>query len=101
MLPKRRRPTHPGKILHEEFLKPLLLTPRQFAEKLGGNWSELQIEAIIQGKDNLSEKAIREFAEFLETPAEFWKHLQDLYNQWDYIEHQNEKGAPKPWKKAQ
>ena len=57
MMPKRRKPTHPGKILMEDFLKPLEMTPRQFADKLGGNWSEVKLEAIIQGKENLSSHA--------------------------------------------
>lgn len=101
MMPKRRKPTHPGQILLEEFLKPLLITPRQFAEKLGKNWTEIKIEAIIKGKENLSEKTAQEFAAVLETPPEFWQHLQDIYNQWEHIHRQNEKGSLKSWKKAQ
>ncbi len=101
MLPKRRQPTHPGQILNEEFLKPLGMTSRQFAEKLGAKWNEVKIEAIIKGKENISEKACEEFAKALGTNSQFWKHLQSSYNQWEEIHRQNEKGSLKPWKKAQ
>jgi addiction module HigA family antidote len=101
MLPKRRKPTHPGIILSEEFLKPLGMTSRQFAEKLGAQWNEVQIEAIINGKDNLPDKAYSEFAAVLDTTPQFWQHLQAVYNQWEYTHKHNEKGSLKPWKKAQ
>jgi antitoxin HigA-1 len=101
MLPKRRKPTHPGVILMEEFLKPLGMTPRQFAEKLGGHWNEYQIEAIIKGKENLPDKAFGEFGIALDTAPQFWQHLQNVYHQWEEIHQHNEKGSLKPWKKAQ
>ena len=101
MMPKRRKPTHPGKILMEEFLKPLNMTSRQFADKLGGDWSEVKVEAIIKGKENLSSHATREFAALLDTTPEFWLNLQNLYAHWEEIHRKNEKGALKPWKKAQ
>ncbi len=101
MLPKRRKPTHPGEILMEEFLKPLGITPRQFAERLGGNWSEHQIEAIIKGKEGVSDRSAQEFANILATTPQFWKHLQGLYHQWEETQRHHEKGSLKPWKKAQ
>ena len=101
MLPKRRKPTHPGALLVEEFLKPLGWTPRVFAEKLGGKWNEVEGEAIARGNQNISERAAQDFASVLGTSAHFWLHLQSIYNQWEAIHRQNEKGSLKPWKKAQ
>lgn len=101
MMPKRRKPTHPGQVLKEEFLNPLEMTPRQFADKLGGDWSELKIEAIINGSDYLSPKAMKEFAALLDTTVEFWLQLQDHCKQWENTHRHNEKGSLKPWKKAQ
>ena len=101
MLPKRRKPTHPGMILSEEFLKPLGMTSRQFAEKLGNHWSEVKIEAVIQGKENIPDRAFAEFAAALGTTPQFWQHLQTFYRQWEYNHKHNEKGSLKPWKKAQ
>lgn len=101
MLPKRRKPTHPGIILHEDFLKPLGMTARQFAEKLGGSWTEMQIEAMIKGKESVSDKACKAFSAVLGTAPHFWHHLQSVYTQWESIHRQNEKGSIKTWKKAQ
>lgn len=101
MLPKRRKPTHPGTILSEEFLKPLGMTSRQFAEKLGKHWNEVKIESIIKGKENISEKGASEFAAVLDTTPQFWQRLQDHFHQWEQNHKHNEKGSPKPWKKAQ
>ena len=101
MLPKRRRPTHPGRILEEEFLKPLAMTPRQLAEKLGGHWNEMKVEAIIHGKENINEGAALALSKAFNTSPTFWTHLQEKYNQWEKIHRSNEKGSPKPWKKAQ
>ncbi len=101
MLPKRRKPTHLGVILMEEFLKPLGMTVRQFSEKLGGEWNEVKMEAIIKGKENLSERNFSEFAAALDTTPQFWQRLQSIYHQWEENHRHNEKGSLKPWKKAQ
>lgn len=101
MLPKNRKPTHPGKILLEEFLKPLNWSSREFAEKLGGNWSELKVEAIIKGKENLPHTAYQDFANVFGTSPELWQHLQHAYSQWESTHKHNEKGSLKAWKKAQ
>lgn len=101
MFPKRRSPTHPGEILKEEFLIPLQMDAKKFAEILGGNWSELKIASILAGKEGISEEAARAFAEALGTSIEFWKRIGQYYNQWEQTERSNEKGSLKPWKKAQ
>lgn len=101
MYPKRRAPTHPGTILLEEFLKPLDMNARKFAQILGGNWSELKINAIITGTEGISDQAAHDFAEALGTTSEFWKKLSQYYQQWQQIQNNNEKGSLKQWKKAQ
>lgn len=101
MFPKRRKPTHPGEILQEEFLKPLHMDAKKFASVLGGNWSELKVSAIISGAEGVSDQTAHEFAEALGTTIEFWKRLGQYYHQWQQTEKTNEKGSLKPWKKAQ
>ena len=101
MLPTKRKPTHPGVILKEEFLKPLNMNSRQFAEKLGSHWSEVKVEAIISGKENISTSSAEEFATALGTTSQFWKQLQNLYTQWEERHLHHEKGSLKHWKKAQ
>lgn len=103
MVPSRRPPVHPGVVLQEEFLKPLNLTPRQFAEKLGGTWNELLITSIIKGKRGIDAQTARDFASTFGTSEEFWIRLDQQYYQWEkhHHEYQNRKEAHKPLKKAQ
>ncbi|HEY2811740.1 MAG TPA: HigA family addiction module antitoxin [Rhabdochlamydiaceae bacterium] len=100
MLPKNRKPTHPGKILLEEFLKPLVISSRQFADLLGGDWNEKKVDALIQEKISFSDKWAEEFAEILGTTPLMWRNLQAIYHEWEFQRKRNEKGALKPWKKA-
>jgi addiction module HigA family antidote len=100
MIPSRRHPTHPGEILQEEFLKPLGLTPKLFAQKLGSSWTELEITAIINGKEGISEKAANAFALAFGTTPAFWTRLEQQYCEWNKMHH-HEKETHKPLKKAQ
>lgn len=103
MVPSRRSPVHPGVVLQEEFLKPMNLTARQFAEKLGGNWTELHVAAILKGKEGISVETARAFAAFFQTPEAFWIRLDQQYYQWEKIHQENrsKKETNKPLKKAQ
>jgi len=87
MVPKRRAPMHPGVVLQEEFLKPLNLTPKQFAEKLGRAWTELHVVAILKGKEGISQETARAFAVVLATPESFWIRLDQQYYQWEKTHH--------------
>jgi addiction module HigA family antidote len=101
MLPKRREPTHPGEILFEEFLKPLNLTSKQFADKLGKKFNEQMINRLIKGEDALSGTMVETFAAALGTSEEFWLRLKDICQRWELIQRQHERGALKSWKEAQ
>jgi len=48
MLPKNRPPTHPGEMLLKEFLEPMHLTQKTFAQHLG--WTYARLNEIINGK---------------------------------------------------
>lgn len=96
MLPKRRMPTLPGAILLEDFLNPLQITPKKFAQMLGSSWNELKVNEVIQGHRNIDENIAKDFAAALNTPADFWVRLQQHYTSAIKKEHQD-----KPWKKAQ
>ena len=101
MFPKKRNPTHPGRVLEELFLKPQNIDAKRFAEMLGGEWSEIKIVAILSGNENLSDQAATDFAEALGTTVEFWQRIAQYYRQWEHVQKNNVKGAVKPWKKAQ
>ena len=74
MLPKNRVPTHPGEILLEEFLAPLGVSQKQFAEHIGVPIQ--RVNEIVRGRRGVSSATAWLFAEALGTPPEFWMNLQ-------------------------
>ena len=81
MIAKNRHPTHPGKILSEEFLIPLRLTQIEFAKSIG---IPLQrVNAIIKGYRGITAETALLFGRRLKTSAEFWMSLQNV---WDLYE---------------
>lgn len=81
MIPKNRRPTHPGEILLEEFLKPSGISQVVLARKMGVPIQ--RINTLINGKrDMTAETALLLSGVFRNSP-EFWMNLQvacDLYD---------------------
>ncbi len=76
MQPTHRKSTLPGKILLEEFLIPLRITPAEFILRLGKSWTESKLQAIIQGKYPITKEIALDFADALGTSSEFWLGLQ-------------------------
>ena len=80
MIPKNRRPTHPGEILLEEFLKPKGLSQMELAAKMGAPIQ--RINTLVNGKRDISAQTAVLLARVLNTTPEFWMNLQaslDLY----------------------
>lgn len=71
-------PFHPGEILFEEFLNPLQLSQRAFAEKI--NWSPRKLNEIIRGKRSVTAASAIELSEALGTTPEFWLNLQQMWD---------------------
>jgi len=82
MIPKKRAPTTPGEILLEEFLKPLNISQMQFAEHLGGSWTQPKISSIINGKRRITEAIALDFSDAFGNSPEFWLNLQNRYDLW-------------------
>ncbi len=101
VLPKRRKPTHLGKILSEEFLGPLGLTPKQFAEELGEGWNEKKVRDFIEEKIPFSETWAPLFAEHLGTTPEFWLNMQQNVHAWEAERRMHVKGVYKRTKKKE
>ncbi len=74
MIPKNRIPTHPGEILLEEFLRPLGVTQKAFAEHIGVPIQ--RVNEIVRGKRGVSSESAWLFAAALNTTPEFWMNLQ-------------------------
>lgn len=78
MLPEKRVPTHPGEMLLEEFLKPMNLSQKAFAEHLG---IPLQrVNEIVRGKRGVTPETAWLFAQAFGTSPQFWLHLQNGYD---------------------
>ena len=59
LLPKHRRPTHPGEILLEEFLRPFGVSQAQFARHVG--WTYAKLNEIIHEKRGITPDGIGDY----------------------------------------
>jgi len=81
VLPTNRRPTHPGEILLEEFLKPLGIAQATLARKLGIPIQ--RVNTIVTGKRGITAETALLFAEFFKTTPQLWMNLQNACDLWD------------------
>ena len=88
MIPKNRKPTHPGEILLEEFLKPAGMSQVELARTMGIPIQ--RINTLINGKRDMTAETAVLLSRALKTSAEFWMSLQvacDLYEAERTLEH--------------
>lgn len=78
---RTRRPTTVGEMLNEEFLAPLGLTQKVFAEHLGLDVKT--INRIVNGKTSITPALALKMASALGTTAEFWMNLQIANDLWE------------------
>lgn len=90
MLPKFRKPTHPGEILAEEFLKPMGISQSKLAAHL--SWSHAKINEIINEKRGVTAETALAFSDAFGTSPEFWINMQSNYDLWEaQQEHKKQK----------
>lgn len=80
MIPKHRKPSHPGEILLEDFLKPVGMSQIALAAKM--RVPIQRVNTLIKGKRDISAETAVLLARALKTTPEFWMNLQasvDLY----------------------
>jgi addiction module HigA family antidote len=75
MKTNKRKPTTPGEILNEEFMKPLGLTQKALAEHI--NVDIKVINRLINGKTSVSTELALKLGAALGTTAEFWLMAQN------------------------
>jgi addiction module HigA family antidote len=78
MIPSHRIPTHPGLILHEEFLTPLGVTQVALADHIGV--SVQRVNELVRGKRGITPETAWLLAQALDTSPEFWLNLQALHD---------------------
>jgi antitoxin HigA-1 len=79
-IPTHRAPTHPGKMLFEEFLKPMGLTQRELADSIHVPYQ--RINEIINGRRGITPSTALRLSKFFGVSPDFWLNLQlrwDLY----------------------
>ncbi|MES2344656.1 MAG: HigA family addiction module antitoxin [Chlamydiota bacterium] len=76
----KRKPTTPGEILSEEFLKPLGLTQKELAEHLGCDYKV--INRIVNEKVSVTPEMALKLAAAFETTPDFWLNAQMAVDLW-------------------
>ena len=81
MIPKNRRPSHPGEILLELYLKPSGMSQLELARRMGVPIQ--RVNTLINGRRNMSPETAILLSKVLKTSSQYWMNLQmncDLYD---------------------
>ena len=81
LVPTHGRPTTPGEMLVEEFLKPLNISQVEFARQIGV--SQPRLNEIIHGKRSVTPDTAMRFERALGMTAQFWLNLQLVVDLFD------------------
>ncbi len=78
MIPKNRKPTHPGEILLEEFLKPMNLSAYRLSKDIG--IPQTRTSEIIKGNRSITADTALRLSYYFGNSAKFWLGLQNDYD---------------------
>lgn len=81
---RRLKNVHPGEILSEEFLKPLVISAYRLSKDIG--IPQTRISEIIKGNRRITADTALRLSRYFGTSPKFWLGLQDDY---DIEEEQN------------
>jgi addiction module HigA family antidote len=74
MIPRKRKPTHPGEVLLTEFLQPRKMTQVELAKRMGVPIQ--RVNTLINGKRDMTAETAILLSKVLGTSSEFWMNLQ-------------------------
>lgn len=77
---EERRPPHPGAVFLERCLRPLGITQKEAAERLGISYPRMN--EIVNGKRSVTPETALRLARFTDTEPEFWLDLQQAVDLW-------------------
>jgi len=80
MSSKSRAPSHPGEILLNEYIEPLGLSQKQFADHL--EWTYARLNEIVNKHRGVTADSALAFAAAFGTEPEFWLNLQRDWDLW-------------------
>jgi len=78
MIELKRKPTHPGEILKEEFLIPNEISQSQLALDLGTTFRT--INEIVNEKRSISSEMAIKLSKYFGTSIELWLNLQNQFD---------------------
>jgi antitoxin HigA-1 len=82
-LPTNRRPSTPGEVIREEFLKPMGITQTELANSLRIPLQRLNL--ILNGKRGVTPDSALRLSRFFGTSVRFWLNLQQAVDLFDAI----------------
>jgi addiction module HigA family antidote len=74
MIPRSRRPTTPGEILHHEFLVPLRMTQKRLADHIGCDVKV--VNRIVNGRCAVTAAMALKLGAAFGTTPDFWLNAQ-------------------------
>ena len=89
-----RQPTHPGKIIKEDYLKYLFITISELASILG--ISRKTLSKIINERGAITPDMALRLSRAFDTTPNFWLNLQKNYDLWQAEHASNEWQRVKP-----
>lgn len=88
---RKRKPTHPGEILDELYIKPLNLNLQKLSDRLG--IARNTLFKIRSGEANITPAIALSLAEAFDTTPQLWLNLQQAYDLW-VEEHEHKRVEP-------
>ena len=85
MIPKHRKPVHPGEILLADFLEPMGLSQVELARRM--EVPVQRVNTLINGKRDITAETAILLSRVLKTSPEFWMNLQDARDLYEAKEH--------------
>lgn len=82
--PMKRRPTHPGEMLREDFLPDYGLTVSGLASAIGV--SRQSVNELWRGRRAVSPKMALRLAKLFGNSPEFWLNAQRALDLWDEVQ---------------
>jgi antitoxin HigA-1 len=82
-LPANRRPTSPGEMLLDEFLKPLEMSQTELARRIGVSY--VRVNELINGKRRLTPDTAFRLSRLFGMSVEFWMNSQLACDVWDAL----------------
>jgi addiction module HigA family antidote len=82
--PLRRRPTHPGEMLSEDFMPDFGLTVTSLAEAAGV--SRQSINELLRGRRAVSPEMALRLARLFGNSPEFWLNARRAVDLWDAVQ---------------